>query len=206
MTPEDIRAFQALATDHTGAPLAVDGNAGPRTRWAMALSTWPRERVAIVSRAIGKLGLAERDGTNRHPEIDEWLARCGVETGHPWCAAFASWCIAASGLQVAVAGAQNLGRKFRALAPGEDPLPGDVMWYPTGAPSAGTGHCGVVIGTTLSEVMTVEGNLRNAIRLARRSRAAVRLSRLPLGGVRGEIPGIPPGVKFEGSTGLAGTR
>lgn len=194
---EQVRAFQRSAFDHLGQALVVDGNLGPKTNWAMSLASLAPERIAIVLRAIGKLGLEEANGTNRHPEIDQWLGRCGTPLGLAWCAAFASWSVSAS-VHAAIAGAQNLGRHFVATP---DPYPGDVMWYPTGA---ATGHCGIVTGVTLAEVMCIEGNQRNAVRCTRRSRSSCRFSRVPLP-LTGDAPGIPPGVQFH-TNGLEGTR
>jgi hypothetical protein len=133
---------------------------------------------------------------NRHPLIDKWLKACGVGVGQPWCAAMASECIGNS----RTASAQALGVRF---PPTDDPWPGDLMWFKTGE---WQGHCGVVIGASPSEVMTVEGNLRNACRVARRARSAVRFSRVSED-VTGTCPGIPPGVQFEVTKAtLDGTR
>jgi hypothetical protein len=197
---EKIRAFQRSAYDHLGKPLNVDGRLGPRTAWAMALATLSSDRIAIVSRAQGELGLEEVAGTNRHPNIDGWLRRCGAPLGSAWCAAFASWCISAGTDSVAIAGALNLRRHFPATL---NPLPGDVWSYPTD--NQGHGHCGVVIGVTMSEVLSIEGNQRNAVRCTRRSREALRFGRTA-GECPGAIlPGIPPGVAFLETTG-EGTR
>jgi hypothetical protein len=200
LSADDVRIFQRSAYDHLGAPLKVDGQLGPRTQWAMALAGLPSARVAIVSRAQGELGLEEFAGTNRHPNIDAWLRRCGAPLGSPWCAAFASWCISAGTDVVAVAGACNLGRRFPNT---ENPIPGDMFWYPTD--NQGHGHCGIVVGVTLSEVMCIEGNQRNAVRCTRRSRDSLNFSRTAPACPGAALPGIPPGVPFLTSTGL-GTR
>jgi hypothetical protein len=158
---------------------------GPQTQWALDFETLDPKRQAIVKRALGFIGVIETS-ENRHPLIDKWLKACGVGVGQPWCAAMASHCIGS----VAIASAQILGKRF---PPTVDPWPGDLMWYRTGE---WQGHCGVVIGVSASEVMTVEGNLRNACRVARRARNAVNLSRTCQDNA-GACPGIPPGVQFE---------
>jgi hypothetical protein len=201
---EAVLRFQAAHRNHMGERLALDGAKGPQTRWALAFASLDPGRQAIVRAAAAELGVAEISGSNRDREgkIDLWLRRCGVGVGNPWCAAFASWCLRGveSLSDVAVAGACNLGRKFPATL---EPYPGDLMWYPTD--SKGRGHIGIVTGVTLSEVMTIEGNQRNAVRCVRRDRHAVRFSRVPLP-TTGEVPGIPPGVPFVATDGMAGTR
>jgi hypothetical protein len=199
-SPDDVRTFQRSAWDHLGAPLKVDGQLGPKTNWALAICTLSSARVAIISRAQGELGLEEVAGTNRHPNIDAWLRRCGAPLGSPWCAAFASWCISAGTDVVAVAGAINLGKRFPAT---ENPIPGDMFWYPTDR--EGHGHCGIVIGATLSEVMCIEGNQRNAVRCTRRSRDSLHFSRTAPVSPGASLAGIPPGVPFL-STVAEGTR
>lgn len=186
MTEEEIRAFQAKpAYDWEGKRLVVDGLLGPRTRWALAISRLDPRRQAIVANACGFVGLAER-ATNRGPEIDSWLERCGAPLGSPWCAAFASWCISVPGLpSVREAGAQALGR---ALRPSALILPGDVMFFATGS---WQGHCGIIVGSGPGEVAVVEGNSMNMVRLVRRRMADVRcVTPLPVE----ELADIPPGL------------
>lgn len=185
MNEAEIRAFQAKAYDWAGKRLVVDGQLGPRTRWALAISRLDPRRQAIVANACGFVGLVEQ-GTNRGPEIDTWLQRCGAPLGSPWCAAFASWCISVPGLaSVREAGAQALGR---ALRPTQLILPGDVMWFAT---SAVYGHCGIIVGTGPGELAVVEGNHQNRVALVRRRMADVRcVTPLPVE----ELADIPPGL------------
>ena len=167
MTPEDVREFQKAHVDVLGRPLRVDGVLGPSTRWALDLFSCSPRRRRVVARAQSLLGLAEDPpGSNRAPKIDELLQRCGVSTGLPWCAAFASWCLDT----VAIAGALALAAHFQAVG---SPLPGDVMWFPTGG---GKGHCGIVVGLGLHEVMTIEGNCQDAVRCVRRASDLVRFA------------------------------
>lgn len=167
MIPEDLREFQRAHVDPFGVRLKDDGDLGPRTQWALDLFTCSPRRRAVVARAQSALGITEEPpGSNRGHRIDEWLQRCHASTGQPWCAAFASWCLDI----VAIAGAQALGAHFPAV---DSPLPGDVMWFSTGA---GKGHCGVVVGLSPHEVMTIEGNCQDAVRCVRRARDLVRFS------------------------------
>lgn len=167
MTTDEVREFQRAHRDWLGMVLRVDGDVGPRTRWALAISRLDPRRQAIVANACGYVGMHERS-PNRGPDIDGWLGRCGVPLGQPWCAAFASWCISVPGLPtVREASAQRLGK---GLWKTTRPVPGDVMWFPTGS---WQGHCGIVIGTNADFVATVEGNRDNAVRLQCRARTEV---------------------------------
>lgn len=190
MSPDQIRAFQDRPSyDWLGMRLKPDGILGPKTRWALAVAELDPRRQAIVENACGFVGLTERE-TNRHPDIDAWLQRCGAPLGSPWCAAFASWCISVNGLKnVRVASAQKLGQLHTRAT--TRPVPGDVMWFPTGE---WTGHCGIVVGVGLDAVATVEGNQDNAVRLVRRLRSQVRFGDvLNRSEVFGEVP-VPPGL------------
>ncbi len=167
MSPDDLKEFQKAHVDPFGHPLTPDGINGPKTQWALDLFTCSPRRRAIVARAQSAIGVTEEPpGSNRGPRIDEWLQRCHVSTGQPWCAAFASWCLDT----VAIAGALALGGHFDVGA-GLLPMPGDVMYFATGA---GKGHCGIVLGMSFHEVMTIEGNCADSVRVVRRARDLVR--------------------------------
>lgn len=202
MTKDEVELFQktpvirdgaaAQRTDWFGLPLRVDGDFGPKTRWAYAISLLDPRRQAIIYRATSKVGVTESSGPNRSPTIDEWNARCGVALGSPYCASFASWCLSVEGMPVLkIASAQQLGKSL----PGAALIaPGDLMWFPTGPD---TGHCGIIIGSGIGdggygELAVVEGNQDNAVRVVRRRMAdPVRVARtvsMP------ETPGIPPGL------------
>jgi hypothetical protein len=103
-------------------------------------------REAIAARARQHLGHREV-APNRSPLIDGWLRRCGVPPGLPWCAAFASWCVAEVPSELhlpprvcACAGALRLGRMFPET---RNPQLGDLMWFATDG--KGAGHIGIVV-------------------------------------------------------------
>jgi len=131
-----------------------------------------RTRNEIVERAFTHLGHQE-ERENDSLLIRAWLRRCGVTAPAPWCAAFASWCIedSATGRPVALAGAVALGRLFSVTL---EPQPGDLMWFRTGD---WTGHVGIVVAVRDFEVLCIEGNSRNMVRLVRRRRSDVNFSR-----------------------------
>ncbi len=188
MTPAALLAFQKTHLNHLGRPLKADGVLGAQTEWALDFDTLSTGRRAIVRLAQAFLGLEEEPiGTNTDPAgtIRDWLLNVGAHARDPWCAAFASHCLGT----VRIAGAQALGRRFPATT---SPYPGDVMWYPT---DVIRGHCGIVIGLSPSEVMTIEGNCDNAVRCVRRERARVRFGRVfeeTDGACPGVVPSVPP--------------
>lgn len=195
MTHDEIVEFQKAHVGPDGIRLAPDGIVGPKTQWALDLWSCSPRRRAIVARAQGAIGVTEDPpGSNRGHRIDEWLQRCGVSTGQPWCAAFASWCIDT----VAIGGALALGTHFPERFA---PLPGDVMFFPTGG---GKGHCGIVIGLGPHEIMTIEGNSGDRVRCVRRARDLVRFGStgVDVGGTCPQSVATAPFVATE----LAGTR
>jgi hypothetical protein len=194
VTPEQLRAFQRTHANHLGKPLLLDGIQGPQTEWALDFETLPVPRQAIVFIAQTYLGLQEVPrGSNDDPQgiIRRWLERCGAKRGDPWCAAFASHCLAAAlhpplG-SIRIAGAQRLGKSLPATT---QPWPGDVMWYPTDAVH---GHCGIVLGVGPDEVMTIEGNQDHAVRCLRRPRAGLFFAST-VDVTSGTCPGVVPSV------------
>lgn len=102
-TDAAVRLFQAQSTDARGNPLPIDGTVGPMT-WA---SLFGAERAvveqtatpllgAVVEIATSQVGVREVPlGSNRGPEIDKYLGRCGLDPAkgsYAWCAAFSYWC------------------------------------------------------------------------------------------------------------------
>lgn len=188
MTKDEIIAFQEKSYDWNGDRLKPDGDAGPRTRWALAIAKLDPRRQAIVGRATACVGIREQ-GTNRGPDIDAWVERCGAPLGSPWCASFASWCISVAGLPMTKqAGAQALGKS---LPPTRAPLPGDIMWFKTGP---WQGHVGICIGGDLEHAAVVEGNSANMVRVVRRRRGEVSFSRVVNDFAPGQDAPIPPGL------------
>jgi hypothetical protein len=194
MTPDELRSFQQNAVDWRGSPLAVDAVLGPRTAWALDLRAFGSLRERVVRIALGYLGTTESPpGSNRGALVDQFLAPAGLK-GQPWCAAFVSYVRRQCGC---LPGAYHVSVHNMAKAErpplGRVAWPGDVFYI---LRPDGTGHCGFVIGGSDHEIMTVEGNCNNAVRVGRRDRA--RLSgyidvdpgrlRLPL--VAGDVPDL----------------
>ena len=193
-----IRRFQSEACDWTGDPLVVDGQLGPRTKWALAIADQPRYRRDIVRIATFEHGVVEEPlGSNRGAAVDAYLQPAGVGLGQPWCAAFVSWVLREAGCLGELRYTASAAAMLRQLRPciGE-PLPGDVFGWIN---PDGTGHVGFVIGSDALDIVTCEGNSRHAVRVNRRPREGLMLCRVepPLVLVAAEVPGLPLTVRTE---------
>jgi hypothetical protein len=197
MTAEQIRAFQTAHLNHLGQRLAVDGDQGPETEWALDFDTICAERQRVIRAAQAYIGLAEYPfGSNTDPRgiIQGFLTRCGAKAGDPWCAAFASHCLGT----VRIPGALALVRHFPATT---QPLAGDVYAYPTDA--KGHGHCGVAIGLSPTLIMGIEGNCSNMVRCVLRPRSTPGLI---FGRTCEDVSGTAPGVVPTVPAAPGGTR
>jgi len=59
-------------------------------------SARPSERV--IAWADSQVGVREKPlGSNRGPEVKQYLEASGLGQGHPWCAAFLYWCCLKAG-------------------------------------------------------------------------------------------------------------
>jgi hypothetical protein len=188
MTPAEVERFQSLHRNHLGKPLRVDGDVGPETLWALAFETLCPERRAFITEAQLHLDLVEfppRSNDDPLGIIRGWIKRCGARPGDPWCASgLSAWLSAGLPAPVKIPGALNLGRRFPATL---TPHAGDMGSFPTD--DQGHGHCFLIIGVSALELMTIEGNLDNRVRCARRSRSGVRIGRT-VEDVTGTCPGV----------------
>jgi len=195
---EDVVKFQSTRKDWKGEWLTPDGIVGPKTIWAWQIAQLEPWRQDVVARACSRVGIREFFD-NAGTEIEEWQKRAGAKRGDPWCACFASWCISVAGLpDVRMAGAQALGKSLYVAA---DPLPGDVLWFPTGS---WQGHCGIVIASAGAETASVEGNLDNQVGITRRRKDSCRYG-CPKRPDPLPFVSIPPGLQFK-ETRIVGTR
>jgi hypothetical protein len=159
MNRTQIETFQRSRRNHLGKPLAVDGELGPQTQWALDVEAIGAPGK-IINYGLEHVGAVFENGDNRHPLIDGWLLRCGVPVGLAWCAAFASACISAGGRNVHEA---SVSRLAKLLQPTDSPRAGDVGYWLN---DDGTGHCWIWTSTDLERRWgsTVEGNSQNAVR------------------------------------------
>ena len=187
MNTDEIRKFQATHRTHLGQPLKQDGDIGPQTQWALDVDAFGK-RGLIIQAALDHVGLIEQ-GTNRGPEIDAWLLRCGAPLGSAWCAAFASAMASFGGINLHEASVARLSTLLGDSYP--DPIPGDIFYWLNGD---GTGHCGIVTGVAGYNILTCEGTSANGVRVWQRSQVGLKFLRtIP----ERKAPGIPPGATLK---------
>ncbi len=190
-TDELIRDFQDGGSEHmppqdwTGAMLRPDGALGPRTEWALALADLPRLRRDVARIAIGELGERET-APNDSARIRVYKEPVGVAPGLPWCAAGVSWVLREARVPGAIytASARLAIHQFPLTT---DPQPWDVGGWVN---PDGTGHVFFVAGFNRSpqdglltptswDVVTLEFNSANQVRMCQRPREGLLFSRLP---------------------------
>ena len=88
-TEECVSNFQRMVG------LLADGEVGPLT-WAALFSPSPSKDTGLASlqEARNRIGIKEKPlGSNRGPEVDQFLTRSGVPFPNPWCMAFVYFCV-----------------------------------------------------------------------------------------------------------------
>src|SRR5690606_1082124 len=133
-----------------------------------------RERVQELYTA--EIGVQEATGRNDGPRIAEYLRCVGLGPGHPWCAAFVCYILGKAGADNPKNGwspalfpaKRIIWNKDQALAQRPTPQPGDVfgLYSPE---QRRINHCGFVDYWGDTWVITVEGNVENAVVRKRRS-------------------------------------
>jgi len=185
-TKKAVKLFQARFPDVSGRPLGIDGEVGSFTWGAMfgaasVPSSSPASSPlvkAAIDFAVTQIGIRERPlGSNRGPEVDQYLRAAGVNPGggsFAWCVAFTHFCYlkAAESLgrgnpHIKTAGVldhwNQAGRKSGVLrvtktqAVGDPGLvkPGSLFIIDLGG---GHGHSGMVVETASGRLVTIEGN------------------------------------------------
>jgi CHAP domain len=95
-----VMLFQSQHADAAGRPLKVDGQIGPLT-WASLFANATPAAVpaaagispAALAFAVTQIGVREKPlGSNRGPEVDEYLKSTGTPIGSFWCMAFVYFC------------------------------------------------------------------------------------------------------------------
>ena len=189
-TERAVKLFQARFPDVDGQPLVVDGKIGSIT-WAAlfgeesvpATDTAPSPLLAkAITIAKSQIGVMEQPpGSNRGPEVDEYVRRVGLSPAgkFAWCAAFLYFCFdeasRAQGRTNPVvktagvldhwntAGRRGVPRVTKARAVQDPGLvqPGHIFIIDTGAPGGG-GHTGLVVEVVGGKLVTIEGNTNDA--------------------------------------------
>ena len=185
-TEASVKLFQARFPDADGQPLVVDGKVGSITWQALfgedSVPASSRAPTPLLAKAIeiarSQIGIMEQPpGSNRGPEVDEYVRRAGLNPGgkFAWCAAFLYFCFDEAAIAggranpvIKTAGVldhwERAGRKGVPRITGpkavEDPglvQPGHIFIIDTGAPGGG-GHTGLVVEVVGGKLVTIEGN------------------------------------------------
>lgn len=131
----------------------------------------------VVDVACSQLGVEEEPhGSNRGPEVDQYLAAVGINFAAAWCAAFVVWCHQQAGVNIPKTGGVldlwNKAENNRVSTP----EPGDVVIFDYGG---GKGHTGIVESVNGHSITTIEGNTnddgsREGYEVARRTREVAK--------------------------------
>ncbi len=181
-----LKLFQARFPDATGAPLRADGEVGALTWGALfgaatvpsstsAPSALTRAAIAFATTQVGVM--EEPLGSNRGPQVDEYLRAVGLDPtrgGFAWCVAFTHFCYLSASRQLGVTNphirtagvldhwnrAANAAGVVRVtkLAATADPSrvrPGSLFIMDFGG---GLGHSGLVTRVADGRLVTIEGN------------------------------------------------
>jgi hypothetical protein len=182
-TKNAVKLFQATHMDQFGNPLEVDGQVGSLT-WAalfgmdtiVVTDTAPNLLLTeAVKAAITQIGVMEDPpGSNRGPEVDQYLVSVGLPPGLFWCAAFVYWCFDKASVKsgkknplvktghVMTHWNKTTGKKIITADAVNKPSlikPGHIFIMNTGGSS---GHTGIVEKVEGGFVHTIEGNSNNA--------------------------------------------
>jgi len=182
-TKSAVKLFQATHTDQFGNPLEVDGNVGSLT-WAalfgtetiVVTDTAPNTLLTEVLKiAVTQLGVMEEPpGSNKGPEVDQYLASVDLPPGNFWCAAFVYWCFNKAAVKsgrtnplvktghVMTHWNKTTGKKILAAEAVDNPSlvkPGNIFLLNTGGSS---GHTGLVEKVDGGFIHTIEGNSNNS--------------------------------------------
>jgi Putative peptidoglycan binding domain len=197
-----VKLFQTRFADANSNPLKVDGEIGPIT-WSVLFGApsvpasvkAPTSLVkAALAFAISQIGVLEKPlGSNRGPEVDEYIRAAGLDPkkgSFAWCVAFTHFCYLKAAEQsgksnphIKTAGvldhwnkagaAQNIIRITAAQAKADSGLikPGSLFIIDLGH---GLGHSGMVKEVANGMLVTIEGNTneggsRNGIGVFERS-------------------------------------
>jgi len=185
-TEKAVKLFQARFVDVTGRPLKIDGQIGSLTWGALfgaeavpSVSDAPSALAkAALEFAASQVGVLEQPlGSNRGPEVDEYVKSVGAPLGGFWCVAFTYYCYKKAAERLGVANphvrtagvlehwskaGQKAGvvriTKAKALANPTLITPGSLFIIDTGG---GHGHTGMVKKVENGRLVTIEGNTNN---------------------------------------------
>lgn len=181
-----VQLFQARSVDSQGQSLKIDGVVGPLT-WAALFgsaslpisiskpaSPLVQRTLIVAATQVGVL--EEPPGSNRGPQVDQYLVSVGLDPeddSYPWCAAFVYWTFQQAAAHVGVenpciqtagvldhwnkAGRSGITRLWADDVQEDFSLlkPGLIFVISTGG---GKGHMGIVGDFRDDRLVTIEGN------------------------------------------------
>lgn len=172
-----VKLFQTRNIDSEGNPLKIDGTIGSLTWEALFGKPAANNNTAtsflqkVIDKAKTQLDVKEvPDGSNKGPEVNQYLASVGLGGGYSWCAAFVYWCFNEVCKQTnktnplhKTGGVLNhwnntKGTKIKAQAAKDNPAiikPGHIFIMDYGG---GLGHTGIVTKVANGYIYTIEGN------------------------------------------------
>lgn len=178
-TVSAVKLFQSTHRDQEGNPLEIDGKTGAIT-WAAlfgleevpvvvrSASALSAEAIAVARAQIGVMEVPP--GSNRGPQVDEYLKCVSCPPGNFWCAGFVYWCFneAAKNLGLKnplfkTAGClahwnNSTGKKLTSKDAVNNPSlikPGQIFILDHGR---GMGHTGIIERVEGGFLHTIEGN------------------------------------------------
>ncbi|GAA4171837.1 hypothetical protein GCM10022218_12530 [Sphingobacterium ginsenosidimutans] len=130
-------------------------------------------RDCIVAVAAQEIGVQEATGRNDGTKVEEYLAYTGLDKGHSWCAAFASWCYGQAGLS-APRNAWSpalfpLARRYTGQQIREGSIQPADLFGIYNQDFRRIDHVGIVQKVQGHWILTVEGNVANQVLSKRRS-------------------------------------
>ena len=202
-TKTAVKIFQATHRDQLGNPLEIDGQVGSLT-WAVLFGTGNivvsedapnnllREVLNLAETQIGVMEIPP--GSNKGPQVNQYLASVDLPPGNFWCAAFIYWCfdkvcpklgrnnpVYKTG-HVMTHWNKTAGKKIIAIDAVNKPSlikPGAIFILNTGGSS---GHTGLIEKVEGGFIHTIEGNSndggsRNGIGVFRLQRKIAKINR-----------------------------
>lgn len=182
-TKNAVKLFQATHVDQYGNPLEIDGHVGSLT-WAALFGTenmnvadeaWGSLLTEVLKSAVSQVGVMEDPpGSNKGPEVNQYLASVGLEPGLYWCAAFVYWCFNKASARLNRVNPlvktghvmshwnKTTGKKILAADAADNPSlvkPGHIFILNTGGSA---GHTGLVEKIEGGFIHTIEGNSNNS--------------------------------------------
>lgn len=152
-------------TLHQPGNLINDGNFGPGT--INPVGDGPR--WLQIARGEMKKKVKEWPGSSHNPEVLKYGKDLGFTTDdreHPWCAAFARWCLKEAG--VSVSGITGMAKSFLkapSMKPISQPRLGCIAVYHRGSNPA-SGHVGFFVGRSGGRDRILGGNQSNAVNIS----------------------------------------